>query len=113
MGYSQTQVSFERQAAEVITYVIEVATGSFDGPPEAQMAYLDKLFDVGMAKWRCFAEIHAARQWVWPALGGGDAGEGMDRRADPGAPEARVALVGLTGLPRHHTLEHSRVGWNR
>ncbi len=49
---SPTQAAFEAQAAEVFTYVNEAAAGTFDGPPEAQTEWLDRVFNEGPKRWR-------------------------------------------------------------
>jgi protein gp37 len=71
IGINEDTLGTRVQAARVVGHVADSWSGTYDGPPEAQMDALDGLYGgFGNAHYRHFAEIHAAPKWLWAALVG-------------------------------------------
>ncbi|MBP6252481.1 MAG: hypothetical protein KA387_06985 [Rubrivivax sp.] len=65
-GYENLRV--KSKAWRVLADSVHVYATGFEGTPEQQTEYLGKLVDTAHDSWRNLAEIHAAPQWLWPAL---------------------------------------------
>jgi hypothetical protein len=68
VGRPKQRISDEVNAAEVYLKAFQAHTAAFDGPPEMQIEFLERLHDQSPRKCANFVAIHRAPQRMWPRL---------------------------------------------
>jgi hypothetical protein len=68
LGRKKPSVKYEMYAAEIPTAVIDVTIGAFDGSPEKQIAFLEKLIERSFPDGETWQRSMLHPEHCWPVL---------------------------------------------